>query len=55
MANVENKVVIIALFSELGVDMYFDGEVSSKKIKEVDIATLISPDEVTRIMKECLR
>lgn len=46
---------MIALFSELGVDMYFDGEVSSEKIKEIDIATLLSPDEITGIMKECLR
>ncbi|MDO4305379.1 MAG: iron-containing alcohol dehydrogenase [Eubacteriales bacterium] len=46
---------MLELFSELGVDMYFDGEVSAEKVKEIDIATLLSLDEVTGIMKECLR
>lgn len=43
------------LFAELGVDMYFDGEVSVKAVKGIDIATLLSVDEVTDIVKECLR
>lgn len=43
------------LFGELGVDMYFDGEVSAKAIKGIDISTMFSMDEVTGIVKECLR
>lgn len=43
------------LFAELGVDMYFDGEVSAEAVKEINIATLLSVDEVTGIVKECLR
>lgn len=43
------------LFTGLGIDMYFDGAVSAEKIKEIDIATLLSLDEVTGIIKECLR
>ena len=43
------------LFAELGVDMYFDGEVSAEAVKEIDISTLLSADEVIDIMKDCLR
>lgn len=46
---------LVELFTGIGVDMYFDGVVSAEKIKEIDIATLLSLDEVTGIMKECLR
>lgn len=46
---------MIRLFAELGVDMYFDGEVSAEAVKEIDISTLLSVDEVTGIVKECLR
>lgn len=38
----------------IGIDMYFDGVVYAKKIKEIDIAMLLSQDEVTGIMKEYL-
>lgn len=43
------------LFAELGVDMYFHGEVSTEAIKDIDISTMLSADEVTGIVKECLR
>lgn len=43
------------LFAELGVDMYFDGEVTVEAVKEINIATLLSSDEVTGIIKDCLR
>ncbi len=43
------------LFAELGVDMYFDGAVSVEAIKDIDISTLLSADEVTGMVKECLR
>lgn len=43
------------LFAGLGVDMYFDGEVSAEAIKDIDISTAFSADEVTGIVKECLR
>lgn len=44
-----------ALFTELGIDMYFDGEVSMEAVKEINIVTLLSADEVTDIVKECIR
>lgn len=40
---------------ELGVNMYFDGEVSTEAVKEIAISTIISSDEVTGIIKDCLR
>lgn len=43
------------LFAEFGIDMYFDGEASPEKIKEINIATMFSPDEITDMVKECLR
>lgn len=46
---------MVGLFGSLGVDMYFDGEVSVESVKEIKIATLLSADEVTDIVKECLR
>lgn len=45
---------MIGLFAELGVDMYFNGEVSVEAVKGINIATLLSADEVTDIVKECL-
>lgn len=42
------------LFTEFGIDMYFEGEASPEKIKEIDISTMLSLNEVTDIIKECL-
>lgn len=44
-----------ALFAELGIDMYFEGEASKARIKEIDIETKLSLDEITGMIKECLR
>lgn len=46
---------LTGLFAELGVDMYFDGEDSAQAIKDIDISTMLSVDEVTGIVTECLR
>ena len=46
---------MVELFVELGVDMHFDGEISAEAIKDIDISTLLSVDEVTGMVKECLR
>ncbi len=44
-----------ALFTELGVDMYFDGAVSIDAIRDIDISTMFSVDEVADIVKDCIR
>lgn len=46
---------MVGLFAGLGIDMYFDGKVSVETVKGINIATLLSVDEVTDIVKECLR
>ena len=46
---------MIRLFAELGVDMYFDGEISTDAVIGIDISTLLPTDEVTGIVKDCLR
>lgn len=46
---------IVELFTEFGVDMYFEGEVSQEKINEIDIRGAISPDEITDMVKACCR
>lgn len=46
---------MVDLFGSLGVDMYFDGEVSVEAVKGINIATLLSADEVTDIVKESFR
>lgn len=46
---------MVKLFSELGVDMYFDGAVSESKIREIDIETAFSLDEITGVILDCLR
>ena len=46
---------LVTLFSEIGVDMYFDGAVSEETVTDIDIETSLSKTEVTDIMKECLR
>lgn len=45
---------MIRLFMGLGIDMSFDGEVSVEAVKDIDISTMFSTDEVTDIVRECL-
>lgn len=42
-------------FSEMGVDMYFDGAVSEQDVTDINIETTLSTAEVTAIMKVCMR
>lgn len=46
---------MVSLFSDLDVDMYFDGEVSKSKIEEIDIETALSLDEISGVILDCLR
>ncbi|MFV0394745.1 MAG: iron-containing alcohol dehydrogenase [Coprobacillaceae bacterium] len=51
----ESAKEIICLFSELGIDMYFDGEVSAELISKVEIETILKPNEVLDIIKKSIR
>lgn len=46
---------MVKLFSQLGVDMYFDGEISRETIESTDIETIFSTDELVSIITECMR
>lgn len=53
--SVEDSVrQMIELFESLGVDMYFDGEISEDALKDIDISTGLSAVEVTELIRECL-
>lgn len=46
---------LVELFEELGVDMHFDGEASSEKVRDIDISTTLSVDEISDLLRNCLR
>lgn len=46
---------MVELFAELGVDMYFDGEVQKDRISQIPIETMLTQDEVADMMKDCMR
>ena len=43
---------LVTVFSEIGVDMYFDGAVSEDNIAGIDIETSLNIAEMTDILKE---
>lgn len=51
----ESTEKITTLFSELGIDMYFDGEVDEKAIAGISIDTMLSTEEVTDMMRNSMR
>ena len=46
---------MVALFTELGVDMYFNGTADEAHIRQVSVDTALSMDERIRMIKECMR
>lgn len=46
---------MIALFTDLGIDMYFDGSFSTKQISDLDIESSLSEKEIISILQDCLR
>lgn len=53
VADSVNKMV--NFFTGLGIDMYFDGEISEQAIKKIDISTTLPLNEITDMMASCLR
>lgn len=51
----ESAKKLISLFSDLGIDMYFDGEFSATAIKEIEISSTLKPEEVVAIITDCMR
>lgn len=53
--SIEESVdAMVKLFESLGVNMYFNGEVTAEAIKDIEISTSLSVDEVTEIISDCL-
>ena len=46
---------MVELFTELGVDMYFDGNVTEDLIRPVEISTSFTLKELESILKGCIR
>ncbi|MEE8885800.1 MAG: iron-containing alcohol dehydrogenase [Eubacteriales bacterium] len=46
---------LIQLFEDIGVDMYFDGELSEEKIENIDIKSSLTVEERQQIIHDCLR
>ena len=43
------------LFEQIGVDMYFDGELSKEAVSQVATGSCLSQDELYEVLKECMR
>lgn len=54
-AVAESAKKMVKLFSELGIDMYFDGEFSAESIDQIPIATTLKPKEVLDIITDSMR
>lgn len=46
---------MVALFTDLGVDMYFDGEATQEQIEQISIASGLSLPERVDLIRACLR
>lgn len=46
---------MIALFEELGIDMYFDGELDEEKLRQVPIKSILKQEELVQILQESIR
>ena len=45
---------LIDLFSELGADMYFDGEVKEEQIRALPVESQLSMDQRIRMIRACM-
>ena len=46
---------MVALFEELGIDMYFEGDVDGEKIRQIPIESILSQEEIIRMAGACMR
>lgn len=46
---------MVQLFEEIGVDMYFDGELTKEQIKNIDVKSMLTAEECQQIIRDCLR
>ncbi len=46
---------MVALFTELGVDMYFDGSADEEQIRKIPVDSVLSMNRRVRMIGECMR
>lgn len=46
---------IIASFTELGVDMYFDGDVSEEQVRQIEVESSLNESEIFKMIQDCMR
>lgn len=46
---------MFAMFTELGVDMYFDGSADEKQIRKIPVDSVLSMNRRVRMIGECMR
>ena len=46
---------MVALFEELGIDMYFEGDADETRICQIPIDSVLGQDEVIRIIRESMQ
>ena len=51
----ESAEKMVALFEEMGIDMYFEGDVDETRICQIPIDSVLNQDEVIRMIRESMR
>lgn len=51
----ESSDKMVSLFRKLGVDMYFDGDVSEERIGQIEVETMLNTKEIYEIVRETIR
>lgn len=51
----ESAKKMVALFSKLGIDMYFDGEFSAESMKQIPIASVLKQEEILDIITDSMQ
>ncbi len=46
---------MIALFEEMGIDMYFEGDVDEEKIRQVPVESMLKHEELVQMVRACMR
>lgn len=46
---------LVKLFEDIGVDMYFDGQITKEAVSNVEIDSCLSQDDVFEIVETCMR
>lgn len=51
----ESTEKMIALFEEMGIDMYFEGDADEEKICQIPLESVLSREEIVHMVRACMR